>query len=263
MSTAAATALFANATVPSVNPPLILCSASGGTGKFAGLTSLLAANAASPELPASQPWSQCPGISDPATEVKKPCYKCINDNAVKIKKDNAQEVEQKLRERAGAGNDSYMMSLVIGNNYDADGHFICNKPKRFVNIDRLGWQPWDLDDHFQLVGKMYDGFGNIVDRPDITVEQKALQYESAYCIAQRNASLAAYEMGSLNPAYAGMTVRATVPALNLKSPASTVGSASSGALSATSVFTPAATENDTPLTACFSDVPKIKDAAAY
>lgn len=204
--------------------------------------------------------SKCNGVSDPPTELKKPCYKCINDNAVQIKKDNAMEVEQKMRERTGAGNDSYMNSLAIGDNYDEDGRFICNKPEGFVNLDLLGKQPWRQVVHFQRVGKMYDTSGNIVDRPDITLEQKTLQYQSAYCIAERNASLAAHEIGSLNSAYVGMTACAAVPApLDLKSPASTVGS--SGPRSAVSTFSRAATDNDTPLTACFSDVPEIKDAA--
>lgn len=235
--------------------------------------------AISNKLPGSPPWSQCTGVSNPPEEVTKPCYKCINDNAVQIKNDNAKEVEQKMRERTGAGNDSYMTSLAAGDNFDEDGNFICNKPKDFVNIDMLDKNPWKSDAIFRRVGKMRNSSGNIVDRPDITVEQKTLQYESAYCIAQRNASLAPHDVGSLNMAYSGMTARETVlnmPAppdfeqtlsveskkklayLALKSPTSTVGS--SGPFSASSAFSRAATDDGTPLTATFSDVSDIKDA---
>lgn len=204
------------------------------------------------------------GVAHPATEVKNPCYKCINENAVKINKDNAKEIEQKMRERTGAGNDSFMMSLTIGDNWDEDGYFICNKPEGFVNIDMLGKKPWKQVAELERVGKMYDSFGNVVDRPDITLKEKTLQYDSAYCIAQRNASLAPHEIGSLNPAYVGMSARApALPAhlaLDPKSPVSTVGSSS--IKSPTSAFSIATSDGDTPLTDCFSDVPEIKDVAA-
>lgn len=192
-----------------------------------------------------------------------------------------------MRERTGAGNDTYMMSLAEGDNFDEDGNFICHKPKDFVNIDMLGRKPWTSNEALQRVGKMRNLSGQIVDRPDITVEQKTLQYDSAYCIAQRNASLAAHEIGSLNSAYFNMTHRELVlimpgppdwemseqsklkkrnsskvkkPArLDLKSPTSTVGS--SGALSGSSVFSRAAKDDGTPLTATFSDTAEVKDAA--
>jgi hypothetical protein len=144
---------------------------------------------------------------EPPNEVKVPCYKCVTDDQAKVKRDNAEASQEKMRERRGAGNDNYMQSLALGNNYDEEGQFICDKPENFVYLDMLGKYPWDSLAYFDKVGKMRDRFGYIVDRPDITPEQKGLQVKSAICIAQRNSSMKVEELGSVNPAYMGMTSR--------------------------------------------------------
>ena len=81
---------------------------------------------------------ECTGVSEPPTEIKQSCYKCVSNKAAQIKDENAQEVEKKMRERTGAGNDSYMYSLSVGENYDENGRFICTMPADFVNITMLG-----------------------------------------------------------------------------------------------------------------------------
>ena len=131
-----------------------------------------------------------------------------------------------MRERRGAGNDNYMTSLSTGNNYDQDGNFICTKPKGFVFLDMLGKKPWDKAEHLEKVGMMRDHFGRLVDRPDITAEQIALQADSVTAIAQRNSTLKPEELGSRNLAYAGMSSRAVT---SPKSPADDTASASATA----------------------------------
>jgi hypothetical protein len=149
----------------------------------------------------------CPGVSDPPTQVKTPCRKCIDIEAQKIKDSNVQANNDKMHHRNGAGNDNFMKSLADGPNYDEFGTLICNKPKGFVNLTMLGTKHWNELDHFNRVGKMIDEIGTIIDRPDITPEQKALQILCQIAIAQRNSSLQAWEVGSLNKAYAGMSSR--------------------------------------------------------
>lgn len=233
--------------------------ASGGNGKQPDIEPVNIANAAfSKELPVMPKLAlACSGLSDTPVEVRTSCYKCITDNAAIIKNDNKPQNDQKMRERKHAGNDSHMYSLTIGDNFDESGRFICNKPEGFVYLDMLGKKPWNLLAHFQLVGKMRDVFGNVVDCPDITPEQKIRQYMSAACIAQRNASLLAYETGSLNSAYAGMT-GPVADVFQAQSPASSVSSF--GADSGCSMN---ASDKDTPLTDYFSDIEELKDAADF
>jgi hypothetical protein len=159
----------------------------------------------SKEIPAPALNIVCTGISDPPTDVKKICYKCLLEEQSQVKDKNDEASAAKMRQRTGAGNDNYMKSLAVGDNYDENGHFICTKPKDFVHVGMLGKKPWDQLEDFEKIGKMRNAYGHVVDRPDITAEQKALQYASMFCIAQRNASLMAHEIGSLNSAYAGMT----------------------------------------------------------
>ena len=44
---------------------------------------------------------ECTGVSEPPTEIKQSCYKCVSNKAAQIKDENAQEVEKKMRERTG------------------------------------------------------------------------------------------------------------------------------------------------------------------
>jgi hypothetical protein len=204
------------------------------------------------EIPAPAPMISCDGVSDPPTELKTPCYKCVIQEQSRVKQDNTQDVADKMRERTGAGNDNYMKSLTIGDNFDENGRFICNKPENFVNLDLLGKQPWNLIEHFEKVGKTRDHFGHIIDRPDITAEQKTLQYQSIVCIAQRNASLMAHEIGSLNSAYTGMTGQ-IIPQFEPASPASTIESPSVRSTFSFSTTSDKAGSSDTPLTEVFAD----------
>lgn len=215
--------------------------------------------ASSKEIPAPTPNIVCAGVSDPPTEIKSPCYKCLMREQAQVKQDNSQEVADKMRERTGAGNDNYMKSLAIGDNYDENGRFICTKPKNFVNLDLLGKKPWDLVEHFEKVGKMRDAFGHVIDSPDITAEQKTLQYESIVCIAQRNASLMAHEIGSLNSAYTGMTGR-IIAKSEPTSPGSSVDSPSVQSAFSFSTIDDKAATNDTPLTDVFgNDIADFKE----
>lgn len=138
-----------------------------------------------------------------------------------------------MRDRRGAGNDNYMMSLSYGNNYDKDGKFICNKPKGFVFLDMLGKKPWDKDEYLEKVGMMRDDQGRIVDRPDITPEQVGLQVLSAIAIAERNSTLEPEELGSRNAAYAGMTSRGITSPKDATATDSASSTASTGSESPT------------------------------
>jgi hypothetical protein len=163
----------------------------------------------------------CKGVSDPPTQVKTPCRKCIDIEAQKIKDSNVQANNDKMHQRTGAGNDNFMKSLSDGPNHDEFGTLICNKPEGFVNLTMLGTKHWNELVHFIRVGKMVDEVGTIVDRPDITPEQKALQILCQIAIAQRNSSLQVWEIGSLNKAYAGMSSREIEEPLHSASSADT------------------------------------------